>query len=131
MKKRYIDIDGYWGIVFCYDFDFLDVDEMGAIMNSFGVSDKEISMAIRILLGINTGMTISRHDLTMSVVFVSESSSLEQFMDSISHEIDHVQESILEHYMIPQGSEDGAWLQGYIMRKMTNILKKDGVIIEG
>ena len=88
-------------------------------------------MAIRILLEINTGMTISRHDLTMSVVFVSESSSLEQFMYSISHEIDHIQASILEHYMITQGGEDFAWLQGYIMRKMTNILKKDGVIYNG
>ncbi len=131
MKKRYIDIDGSWGIIFCYDFDFLDVDEMSAIMDSFGVSEREISRAIRILLGINTGMTISRSDLKMSVVFISEASSFEQFMDSISHEIDHIQASILDYYMIPQGGEDGAWLQGFIMRKVTRILMEDGVMKKG
>jgi len=131
MIKRYIDVDGYWGIVFCYDYDMLDMDEMAAIMDSFGVDDREIRRALRILMGTNTGMTISRHDITMSVVFISEASSLEQFIDTCSHEVDHVQASILQHYGIPQGDEDGAWLQGYIMREITRILHKDGVIKEG
>lgn len=131
MRKRYIDVDGYWGIVFCYDYDFFDIDEMGAIMNSFGLSEKDISEALRILYGVNTGMTISRNDIRMSVVFVSESSSLEQFMDTCTHELDHVQSSILEYYEIAQGGEDGAWLQGYMMRKLTKILERDGVIKKG
>ena len=131
MRKRYIDVDGFWGIVFCYDYDFRDVDEMAAIMNSFGVEDREISNAIQILMGANTGMTISRNDITMSVIFVSEASDFEQFMDTCLHELDHVQASILDHYMINQGGEDGAWLQGYMMRELTRILRKDGVIKEG
>lgn len=125
MVTRYIDVDGYWGIIFVYDFNILDAEEMAAIMDSFGLSEHEIPKAIRTLLGVNTGMAISRHDLTMSVVFVSEASSLDQFLDTCAHEVDHVQAAILEHYNIPQGGEDGAWLQGYIMRKITRILQND------
>lgn len=67
-------------------------------------------------------------DLTMSVVIIGEASSSEQFFDSLAHEIDHVQDSILRRYNIEQGGEDGAWLQGYIMRGITKWLIKDGYI---
>lgn len=130
MKKHYLDIDSSWGIIFCYDFDVLDAEEMGAIMDSFGMEESEIRYAMRVLFGTNTGMTVSRSDLTMSVIFVGESSSIEQFMDSCAHEIDHVQSAILRHYGIEQGGEDAAWLQGFIMRKIVKVLNADGFLCD-
>lgn len=128
MKQHYVDVDGYWGILFIYDFDLFDMDELAAIMESFGVDDAEIRYAMPILYGINGGMTISRPDLTMSVVIIGETNSKEQFFDTLTHEIDHVQDSILRRYNIEQGGEDGAWLQGYIMRGISKWLVKDGYI---
>lgn len=128
MKKHYVDIDGYWGVLFIYDFDMMDMDEIAAILDSFGVGEKKIREAMPILYGTNTGMTVSRMDVTMSVIFVGESSSVEQFFDTISHEIDHVQDAIDTYYGVRQGGEDSAWLQGYIMRGITKALKEDGII---
>lgn len=128
MKTRYIDIDEYWGVLFCYDFDFRDCDEIAAIMDSFDVGEREIRKAINILMGTNSGMAISRNDISMSVIFVSEATSIEQFLDTCAHEIDHVQSSILDYYDVEQGGERGAWLQGYLMRKITEILCEDGYI---
>lgn len=128
MKKHYVDIDGYWGVLFIYDFDLLDMDEIAAILDSFGVSEKKIREAMPILYGTNTGMSVSRMDITMSAIFVGESSSVEQFFDTISHEIDHVQDAIDTYYGVWQGSEDSAWLQGYIMRGITRALKEDGIV---
>lgn len=130
MKRHYVDIDGYWGIIFIYDYDFMDIDELAAILDSFGASDKDIRKAMSILYSTNSGMTISRSDLTMSVIIISEATSVEQFMDTLVHEIDHVQDAIDELYGVEQGSEESAWLQGYIMRGISRALKEDGIICE-
>lgn len=128
MKKHYIDIDGYWGVLFIYDYDMFDMDEIAAILDSFGVSERKIREAMPILYSTNTGMTVSRMDVTMSAIFVSRASSVEQFMDTVAHEVDHVQDAIDAYYGVRQGSEDSAWLQGYIMRGITKALKEDGVV---
>ena len=130
MKKRYVDIDGYWGVVFIYDFDYMDMDELAAIMDSFGASDNDIRDAMRVLYGINGGMTISRQDLTMSVVIIGQASSQEQFFDTLAHEVDHVQNAIAHRYDVLHDSEENAWLQGYIMRGITKWLIQDGYICE-
>lgn len=130
MEKHYVDIDGYWGVLFVYDFDILDIDELADIMANFGVGDSEIRYAMRVLYGLNGGMTISQPDVGMSVIFVGEASSKEQFFDTLAHEIDHAQSAITEVYGVDYGSEDAAWLQGYIMRGITKWLIKDGYICE-
>ena len=126
MITRYIEIpEDKWGILFIYDFDIMDADEMGGIMDSFGLSEDRINDAIRILLGVNAGMTISRNDLRMSVIFVGVASSIEQFADTIAHEVDHVQTAICDYYDVPYGSEDAAWTQGYIIRCIAHEIKND------
>jgi hypothetical protein len=122
MIERYIDVDGYWGILFCYDYDRYDYGRMSSIMDSFGLSEYKIIEAMEVLKKKNTGMTISRSDLTMSVMFVSPATSYRQFIDTIAHELDHVQYAICRHYGVGQGSEDAAWLQGYLARQFSPIM---------
>lgn len=129
MEKHYVDIDGYWGILFVYDFDWNDVDEVIDIIENFGITDDdEVSYAVNVLYSTNGGMTISRPSDTMSVIFIGQADSIEQFFDTLSHESDHAQDSILRYFGISHGTEDAAWLQGYIMRGISKWLKKDGYI---
>jgi len=122
MIEKYIDIDGYWGILFCYDYDRRDYDRMRAIMRTFGMSEYKIIEAMEVLRKPDTGMTISNSGTTMSVMFVSPATSYQQYFDTIAHELDHVQDAILRHYGIRQGSEDAAWLQGYLARQFSPLM---------
>jgi len=122
MYERYIDVEGYWGILLCYNYDRDDYDRMRSIMDSFGMNEYRIIEAMDVLKHKNTGMAISRSDITMSVMFISPATSHEQFMDTVAHEIDHVQFAIDKHYGVECGSEDAAWLQGFMMREITRIL---------
>lgn len=124
MKTGYADIDGYWGVVLCYEYSLYDADEMAGIMDSFGMDDVHIREAMNTLFSTNTGMCVSRSDIRMSAVFISEASSPEQWADTLVHEIDHVQDMILSYYGVPQGTEEAAWLQGYIMREVVKALNK-------
>lgn len=125
MQTHYIDIDGYWGVVFCHGFDITDADEMAAIMDSFGMNRSKARKAVRILLGVNTGMAVSREDLRMSVIFVGKCSSMEQFADTVAHESLHVARAICDYYGVPCDSEDEAWTLGYIVRGIAEELNMD------
>lgn len=64
----------------------------------------------------------------MSVMCIGDATSLEQWWDTLSHEIDHLQDAIMKYYGVEPGTEDAAWLQGYIMRLIVRAMKEDGTI---
>ena len=117
MRSRYIDVDGKWGVVINYNFNFSDSEEMAGIMDSFGVGEQRINKSLRILSEVNTGMAISRDDIRMSTIFIGDASSVEQWWDTCTHELIHVWNAICDYYDVPKDSEEGAWTFGYLMRK--------------
>jgi len=123
MQTKFIDIDGYWGIVLCYDLRRLDEYEMRQSMMAFGMRGPAIDNAIDVLLfSENTGMCVSRSDIRMSLIFIGNASSDEQWWDTVSHELYHSASSVCEYYGVPHGGEDFAWTLGYMMRKAVQLL---------
>lgn len=95
---------------------------------ALGASRKEIKRTQRLLQTPNKGFTFSKESLCMSVVCIGNATSLEQWWDTLSHEIDHLQEAVMEYYGVEHGTEDAAWLQGYIMRLIVRAMKADGTM---
>ena len=124
MKSEYIDVKGKWGIVVCYDLMRKDVREMRALMESVGLEDEEIDGYLRMLLyHKNKGLCITNMELAMSLVFIGEATSEDQWWDTIAHEIlDHAKIAILDFYHVPLRSEDSAWLTGFLMRKVVQLI---------
>ena len=118
METTYIDVPKKkWGVIVVYDYDFMDLDEMGAIMESFGMSEHDIKKSLRILSRYDTGMAVSRTDLRMSVIFVSRATRPSEFWDTLNHELYHVNVSIIDYYNEPYNEEGAAHLQGYLMKQ--------------
>ena len=124
MKSEYIDVKGKWGIVVCYDLMRKDVREMRALMEAVGLGDDEIDGYLRLLLyHKNKGLCITNMELKMSLVFVGEATSEDQRWDTIAHEIlDHAKVAILDYYHVSLRGEDSAWLTGYLMRKVVQLI---------
>lgn len=120
MKKFYIDIDKKWGVVFAYDIKAHNLHEVGSWLEALGATDGEIKRAQETIMRINTGFTYSNPDLRMSVTCISCASDESQWWDTVIHEIDHIQDAVAEYYGVPLGTEDAAYLQGYIMRQLVN-----------
>lgn len=51
-------------------------------------------------------------------MIVSKSTSREQFMNTLSHEIGHLKYDICMYYDVEDGSEEEMYLQGYIMQRV-------------
>ena len=124
MKTEYIDVDRKWGIVVCYDLRPLDEYEMRSMMMSFGMRGRELDEAIGTLLyQEDTGMCISSFPLKMSLIFIGNATSEDQWWDTLAHELlDHAKVSICDYYDVSFHGEDSAWLTGYLMRKAVQLL---------
>jgi len=119
MKTRYFDIgDEDWGIVLCYDYDFTDFDRIWAIIRAAGLTDEKAQAAMSVLSRTDTGMTLTSFGDMMSFLFISQSSSDEEWFNTLLHEVKHVVEHISEFYRVDPKSEPAAYLQGEIGRQM-------------
>ena len=119
MEIKHIDIDNNkWGVLLVYDFDMIDWDDMAAYMHTFGLSEKQINRSIRVLSEYNTGMTISRDDIRMSLVFISDASSMAEWWDTVNHELYHVNNAIIDYYGERWDGEPPAYLQGYLLKRV-------------
>lgn len=118
MKKHYIDIVGKWAFVLAYDIGWSDTEELAGWLEALGASDEDIDEACELILMTNKGFTFSNPLLRMSLTCIGRASDKAQWWDTLTHEIDHLQDVILMYYGVEHGTEDAAWLQGYIMRKI-------------
>lgn len=116
MEKRYIDINGHWAFLFAYDIDEEGLEDIGGWLRALGCGRRKIAEALRVARATNCGFTFSNPELKMSVMAISNASSAEQWWDTLAHEIDHLQDAICRAYDVPLGTEEAAYLQGYIMR---------------
>lgn len=123
MKSEYIDIKGKWGIVVCYDFDERDENDMANYMMALGAMSGDVDEALDVLFGqVNAGMCVTNSPLRMSLIFIGDADSAEQWWDTLTHELYHAQQAICGYYGVDVGSEGGAWTMGYLMRQAVGLL---------
>ena len=128
MYKHYLDIAGKWAFIFAYNIGEDNLAEIGEWLDALGAKPYEIVRAQGLLLELNKGFTFSSSGLHMSVMCIGDATSKEQWWDTLSHEIDHMQHAVMEYYGVKPGTEDAAWLQGYIMRLVVKAMKNDGTM---
>ena len=114
MIRDYLDIDRHWGILAYYDVHPSDFSQLGPILREFGCPEHEIEHAFGTVHKPDKAFVFSAPWARMSVMVVGRVTHPSQFLNSLLHEMDHLQHTILEYYGVPQGTEEGAYLQGYL-----------------
>lgn len=125
MFKHYLDIVGKWAIIFAYNINEKDLDEIGSWLEALGCNNEETGHACRVIMRPNSGFTFSNPDLRMSVMCIGGATSTEQWWDSLVHEIKHAQSHICAYYDVDCNSEEASYLSGYIARLVIRALKSD------
>ena len=119
MIKSTIDVAGYWSIVLFVnvDYDNYNVVEssLTSILAPISVIDEIYD---KISYEYNSGVTFSNPDYRTSVVCINKATSREELINTISHEADHVQDTICKYYDVPLDSEQAAYLIGYLVGKI-------------
>ena len=124
MKTAYIDVDGYWGIAICYNYDVSNPEDehtLWGYMRSFGMKERSINKALNILSNYNTGMCVSNNDVRMSGIFISKATNPSEWWSSCLHELRHSAQAIIDYYGADLG-EDDAYLTGFLTKRAVEIL---------
>ena len=96
MIRQDINIANYWTLTIVYNVDLGERD---------------------------TGFTHTNFNKKRSIVGISLTTSKEQFFNTLSHEIKHVQSHICKYYHVEENSEAAAYLVGYIAQRIYRFIK--------
>ena len=124
MKTAYIDVDGYWGITICYDYDVSNHEDehtLWGYMRSFGMKERSINKALNILSNYNTGMCVSNNDVRMSGIFISKATSPSEWWSTCLHELRHSAQAIIDYYGA-DFNEDDAYLTGFLAKRAVELI---------
>lgn len=113
-----------WNILVYYNANPSDFTEIEDSLIQLECSKSEIEHIFKVMRKKNTGFTFTNTDYKMSIVCISEATSIGQFVHTIVHEAKHVQSHICQYYGIDEDSETAAYMIGHIVRKMYNVLAK-------
>lgn len=114
MTRDYLDIDNHWGILAYYDALPTDFSRLAPILREFGCPEGEIRRAWFTVHRPNKAFVFNAPWTRMSVLVIGRVTHPAQFLNSFMHETDHLQDAILSYYDVPQGTEQAAYLQGFI-----------------
>jgi len=114
MIRDYLDIEGHWGILAYYDALPDDFSQLAPILREFACPEPEIERAWNTIHSSNKAFVFNVPWARMSVMVVGRVTHPAQFLNSFMHESGHLQQAILSYYQVPQDTEQGAYLQGFI-----------------
>lgn len=101
MVRYDLNIANKWNLIFIYGIDLED--------NIYGVTKSFMNKKI-------------------SVVLVKQDSNNKRLLNTITHELKHVQSHICKYYDIEEDSEDAAYLYGYLAGNTINYFIKGNIL---
>ncbi len=107
-----------WYVMVYYDVYPEQLDEIGDALLASGASREMVDEALYVLRDKDTGYTFTNYHDHFSVIVISHTTSAEQALDTIIHEIKHLVEHISSYYSVNPKDELAAYLQGEVGRNM-------------
>lgn len=117
MKRIVIDVNGYWKVILFVEIDYDRYDIIESELTNLLAPTQVIDEIYdNIAYQYNSGFTYSNTDYRVSVSGINKQISKAELMDTVVHEIDHIQSDICDYYGIDLNSEDAAYLIGYLAK---------------
>ena len=124
MTAQHLSIDGYWDVTILYDVWPQDLSEVSQTLRFIGAPWQMVNDAVSNLRGWNAGYTLTSMGRRESIVCIGHATSLREFLNTIDHEADHVQAHVAEYYGVTLGTEQAAYLQGYVGGRLLEFVVK-------
>jgi len=116
--------DRGWNILVYYNVHSSNFAEIEDSLQQLDCPKSDLTKALRVLRNYNTGFTFTNTEYKMSIVCIGEATDSSQFVSTVVHEAKHVQSHICSYYDIKEGSEEAAYLIGYIVKRMYMMVMK-------
>ena len=124
MIMQIFDIEDYWKVIVFYDVDYNLSGDVKDKMRRAGIEEGTIKGAFYMLeSGKVKAATCSNLEKHISVVLFNEHDTVEDYVNSIVHEAEHVKQAMLEVYDVDDMGEPPAYTIGYLVSCMYRVFK--------
>lgn len=127
MIRQFIYLPAYrWMIIVFYCAGRNDADEILQTLQRFGCSDESLAQAEENLMAssLDTGLTYTNNSKRGTVMVISESSSPEEFWNTMDHEKGHAVQHIGSALGLDYMGEAQQYLAGVIAKEMYPIARQ-------
>ena len=125
MRRVIIRVKDYWTIILFVFVDYNRYDYIEDELINISAPDYIVDEIYdKINNKYNSGFTYSNPDYKTSVVGINKTTSKSELLDTVIHEIDHVQGDICNYYKIELDSEPAAYLIGYLAKSFYRVCTK-------
>lgn len=127
MKTHQIYLDKYdWYVTVYYNVTCEDEKIILPVLNLLDISKsfkEKVKGNIRQCTP-NIGFTYTNFNLNETIIIIGETSSFDEFLNSLTHETLHACVHIMEAYGISVYGEKVCYLIGYLIQEQANIIKE-------
>ena len=115
---------GRWVADFIFAPDGYDIGEVTATLYDMGASDSIVGRTVDLMTygGLNTGFTFTNADNLSAIVVIGPTSSRDEFINTLVHEVHHLAVAIAENLGIDLESETPAYLAGDSAQRLADLV---------
>lgn len=123
MIRQVFDVDGYWRVIVFYDMDYALLYDVVRILADEGFPSWYVRQVFfNMYLGAKA-VTCSNTERMVSIVIFNEHDTVEDYINSIVHEAEHVKQAMLYAYEVEDSGEPPAYTIGYLVMRMYEVFR--------
>lgn len=124
MTKQVINVNEYWKVIVYYNVDYDLFNVVSFDLLSSGARPKDCRRLRHMLLsGKVKAFTHSSTDKHVSVVVFNRHDDIEDYINSLVHEAEHVKQAMLHAYEVEDKGEPPAYTVGYLVMRMWEVFQ--------
>lgn len=119
MIRYQFDVENYWKVIvfFNMDYNFFSIVSEELINAGFNIQTIK-AMYESMYLHKAKAVTCSNPDRHISIVIFNEHKRVDDYINSIVHEAEHIKQAMLRAYNIKDAGENPAYTIGYLVMMM-------------
>jgi len=124
MIRQAFDVDGYWRVIVFYDMDYALLYGVVKVLADEGFPSWYVRQVFfNMYLGAKA-VTCSNTERKVSIVIFNEHDTMEDYINSIVHEAEHVKQAMLKAYYVNDEGEPPAYTMGYLVSRMWGVFRQ-------
>lgn len=124
MTRQVFCVESYWKVMVYYNVDYGLFDVIENDLKDNGADVYIINNVYRHMsMGYAKAMTYSNLDKKVSIVMFNEHNDMEDYINSIVHEAEHIKQAMLDVYDVNDEGEPPAYTVGYLVMRMWGVFK--------
>ena len=125
MIRQHFYVEHYWEVIIYYNLDYDLLCDVVQDLKLHGFSKNFVKEVLyNMYVEEAKAVTCSNTEKTISIVIFNPHDDVQDYINSIVHEAEHVKQAMLRAYDVEDKGEAPAYAIGYIVKKMYEIFSQ-------